>query len=408
MSTNNTVFSQIGGTYLRRSDFENNIVSKERPFITFVVKEFYIDPALLSETERNLLSLRVTNSNYVDTMPINSIVGIDIDYEKGKEKILYPFFSQHFCLPLKAGEEVWAYKEGNLYYWLSRKAGSYQTEDPNYTHITRQVNAETSVDNRSARKVFEGDTTSISAFFPEGYTNQASNKVLGRSDSFADIVNTSTSYQAKFQPEAVPRLVKKPGDLVIQGSNNASITLGTVGNKGQQQGTIDIVAGRTISNSTVQNERNYNEIDKQQSATNDAPVSYAQDRSRLYVTMLDDIDAAFQINIDGIDRTGGGSGIVLKSDQVRLVARQDIKITVGDSGAGIVIKSDGNIVIVPSESGVIKLGGDDANKAILCQEAVQIVPGNVEAPSIISTAGGLIGAPEIVGTGIFASKILVK
>ena len=250
--------------------------------------------------------------------------------------------------------------------------------------------------------------TSISAFFPEGYTNQASNKVLGRSDSFADIVNTSTSYQAKFQPEAVPRLVKKPGDLVIQGSNNASITLGTVGNKGQQQGTIDIVAGRTISNSTVQNERNYNEIDKQQSATNDAPVSYAQDRSRLYVTMLDDIDAAFQINIDGIDRTGGGSGIVLKSDQVRLVARQDIKITVGDSGAGIVIKSDGNIVIVPSESGVIKLGGDDANKAILCQEAVQIVPGNVEAPSIISTAGGLIGAPEIVGTGIFASKILVK
>jgi hypothetical protein len=124
--------------------------------------------------------------------------------------------------------------------------------------------------------------------------------------------------------------------------------------------------------------------------------------------MLDDVDRSFSIDIDGINESGIAAAAVLKSDQVRLIARNDIKITVGDTGAGIVIKSSGEIVIIPAATSVIKLGGEDANKAILCQEAVQLTPGNVEAPSIISTAGGIIGAPSILGTGIFASKVLVK
>lgn len=408
MSTNNTFFAQIGGTALRRGEVENGIVTKEKPFITFVVKEFYVDPASLTEDERRLLSYRITNSNYIDNMPINSIIGIDIEYEKGKEKILYPFFSQHLCLPVKPGEEVWAYKEGNLYYWLSRKAGSYQTEDPNFTYIQRQVNNESVYEKRSSKSAFDEESTSINTLFPEGHNNEALNKSVGYANSFADIVRTSSAYQARFQPEPVPRLVKNPGDLIIQGSNNSSITLGTSINRGEGRGSIDIVAGRTISNSTVENSLGYREVEKQQRASRDAPISFSSDKSRIYVTMFDSVDDNFEIDIDGVDRSPSNSAVVIKSSQVRLVATEDVKITVGDTGAGIVIKADGNIVIVPSDSGVIKLGGDDADKAILCQEAVQLVPGNVEAPSIISTAGGIIGAPEIIGTGLFASKILVK
>jgi hypothetical protein len=408
MSTNSTFFGQIGGTYLRRSEVENGIVSKEKPFITFVVKEFYVDPTSLTEDEKKVLSYSVTNSNYINSMPINSIIGIDIEYEKGKEKILYPFFSQHLCLPLKPGEEVWAYKEGNLYYWLSRKAGSYQTEDPNFTYIQRQVNNESTVENRSSKSAFEEEETTINTLFPDGHNNESLNKSVGYANSFSDIVRTSTSYQARFQPEPIPRLIKNPGDLVIQGSNNTSITLGTSINKSDGKGTIDIVAGRTIGNKTVQNSLNYQEIDKQQSASKDAPINFSEDKSRIYVTMFDSSDDKFDVNIDGIDRSPSNSAVVLKSAQVRLIATEDIKITVGNTGAGIVIKADGNIVIVPSDTGVIKLGGEDANKAILCQDATEAIPGNVTAPPVISTAGGIIGSSAISGTGLFASKILVK
>jgi hypothetical protein len=124
--------------------------------------------------------------------------------------------------------------------------------------------------------------------------------------------------------------------------------------------------------------------------------------------MNDNPDVNFSIYVDGITQSGTGASAVVKSDQVRLIARNDIKITVGDTGAGIVIKSNGEIVIVPAASSVIKLGGDDADKAILCQTATQVIPGNVTAAPVISTAGGIIGASTIAGTGLFASKILVK
>jgi len=407
-SSNNTIFTQVGGSFLSRKDYEKGLAPQERPFSTFVVKEFYNDPGLISSEARSILEKQVSNSNYVKLMPVNSILGIDIENDKGREQILYPFFSQHLCLPIKPGEEVWAYREGNLYYWMSRKAGSYQTEDPNYSHLSRQVNVETPEDLRSSKSAWKGEQTTTSTLFPEGHTDVISNRVLGTFNSFEQIINNSVSYNSRFEPEPVPRIVKKPGDLVIQGSNNSSITLGTSSNKGTGKGSIDLVAGRTISNQIVSNDRNYQEINKQLVATNDAPVSYSSDRSRLYITMLDDVDSAFQIDIDGIEKSGSSSAVVLKSDQVRLVARNDVKITVGDTGAGIIIKNNGEIVIVPAATSVIKLGGEDANKAILCQEAIQLTPGNVEAPSIISTAGGIIGASSITGTGIFASKVLVK
>jgi hypothetical protein len=407
-SRNNTIFTQIGGSFLDRKVVESGLATPERPFSTFVVKEIYDDPGLLTNDLRDLLRRKVANSNYVNSMPVNSIVGIDIENEKGKEKLLYPFFSQHLCLPVKPGEEVWVYREGNLYYWLSRKAGSYQSEDPNYTHIARQVNVETQSDERSAKSAWNNESTTTSTLFPEGHTDVVSSRALGSFESFDDIIKNSSAYQNLFQPEPVPRIVKNPGDLVLQGSNNTSIVLGTNAPKGKGKGTIDLVAGREVNNQVVLNDRNYQEIDKQLVASNDAPVNFESDKTRLYLTMFDNVDSEFSINIDGIGGSNFGAASVLKSDQIRLIARNDIKITVGDTGAGIVIKSNGEIVIVPAATSVIKLGGDDADKAILCQDATQITPGTVTAAPVISTAGGIIGASAIAGTGVFASKILVK
>jgi hypothetical protein len=193
----------------------------------------------------------------------------------------------------------------------------------------------------------------------------------------------------------------------MQGSNNSTIVLGSSDNR-VGKGIVDIIAGRTLSTSAVVNSRGYSEVDKANPATADNPQVGVDAAARVYLGMNENADYDFGVSIDGISGSGSGSCVVLKGAQVRLIATNDVKITVGTTGAGIIIKPDGNIVIIPSASGVIKLGGDDADKAILCQTAVQAVPGSITAAPVISTAGGIIGAKEIIGTGLFASKVLVK
>ncbi len=377
-------------------------VNSETSFVTGVVKEYFSDPQSLSSYDKDKLRHLVRSSNLVDRMPINSIHCVVIENGRRDEHVAYPFFSQHLCVPVKPGEQVWLVREGNLYYWFCRKTGDYSTEDLNYTHIDRGVNqAATQV---SARQAFS-DERQI-AEFPNGITESETDSTLGVNLDYNTIIRESQSYNTQFVPTAVPRLTKKPGDLLLQGSNNTAILLGDR----DGQGEIKIISGRKISSNTVTNARNYEEIDKSKSASSDSINDDNQNLSSINLSMSGNVDVDFGINIDGINQAGQGAGVVIKSDQIRLIARQDIKITVDNSGAGIVIKSNGEIVIVPSTTSVIKLGGDDANKAILCQD---IIPGtgdigNVQAPPVVSTMGGVIGSSTIPGTGLFASKVLVK
>jgi hypothetical protein len=81
--------------------------------------------------------------------------------------------------------------------------------------------------------------------------------------------------------------------------------------------------------------------------------------------------------------------------------------------ASIVIKSNGDIVFTPSEKGVVKLGGDDADLAVLCEKAATGTEGLgvVTCPTgITDTMGGIQGlAPEGgSGVGTFAKKVLLK
>ena len=84
--------------------------------------------------------------------------------------------------------------------------------------------------------------------------------------------------------------------------------------------------------------------------------------------------------------------------------------------ASITIRRNGDIIFKPSDKGLIKLGGDDADKAILCTD--NLAPGAAGKPivkngkvsfkpGIISTGADLIGTGK-PKQGTFATKILVK
>jgi hypothetical protein len=416
-----SLFTRATGPFVipntERSDRQTNIQNIPTggsTFITAKVIDFISDPKTLSQERTDLIKSSIVNSAQVNSMPINSIWCQIIEANRLDQHIAYPFFPAHLCFPIKPAEQVWIFYSSvdQTYYWMCRKPGDYISEDVNYTHIDRIVNQPTTSGvagiepQIGAKNAFKG-TAPNAASFPQGKTDSVYDKTSGSTINDDQIIAQSQEYQEKFIQEAVPRLVRQPGDLVVQGSNNASVLLGSSSNS-SGQGIVDIVAGHNLETLPVTNTRGNQEVDKTQAASNDGSSDFALDKSRLYLAMSDDADTNFLINIDGIGGSGSGACTVIKSDQVRLVARNDIKITVGDTGAGIVIKSNGEIVIVPAATSVIKLGGDDADKAILCQTAIQAVPGNVSAAPVISTAGGIIGASAIAGTGVFASKILVK
>jgi hypothetical protein len=135
--------------------------------------------------------------------------------------------------------------------------------------------------------------------------------------------------------------------------------------------------------------------------------------------MKTDADENFNIQLKGISKQNVGSGAsagIIKADHVRIVARKTIKFLVqpsfdsSDSDcAGIVIKENGDVVFVPSSSGVVKLGGDDANVALLGLDAsggATNAGGTVSSPPLVTTMGGMLG---ISGAhGVFCTKILGK
>ena len=413
-----SIFTRASGPFVIPNNSSDSQTSQQNTsgqaaFITAKVIDFISDPKTLSQSKIDLLKSSATNSALVNSMPVNSIWCQIIESNRLDQHIAYPFFPAHLCFPIKPAEQVWVFysTSDQVYYWVCRKPGDYISEDVNYTHIDRIVNRPTSdgapgiEPQKSAKDAYNG-VSSPAPSFPQGKTDSVYDKTSGKFFDDANIIKQSQEYNENFIQEAVPRLVRQPGDFVMQGSNNSTIVLGSSDNI-SGKGIIDIVAGRPLNTSAVVNSRGYSETDKANAATADNQLNQGG-AARVYLGMREDADYDFGISIDGISGSGTGSCVVLKGAQVRLIATDDVKITVGTTGAGIIIKPDGNIVIIPSATGVIKLGGDDADKAILCQTAVQAIPGNITAAPVISTAGGIIGAKEIVGTGLFASKVLVK
>jgi hypothetical protein len=133
--------------------------------------------------------------------------------------------------------------------------------------------------------------------------------------------------------ENVPDFVRRVGDRVMEGSNNVLMVLGTdrpsgldsglghinSAGGGKGTGTWHVVAGRSGED-----------------------PNFASDKSFIYLSMKTDVDV--NLGLGSIEEaTNATPAVVLKSDSVRIVARKDLKISVGK--AFIFMKSDGTIVL---------------------------------------------------------------
>lgn len=147
-------------------------------------------------------------------MPPNSIKGFKKSTKNSgsasKSVLCFPFFSSHFSMPVKPGEEVWVIKLENIHYWMSRKSSYLEVEDLNYTFSPREINV---------RKVKTSED-------PFTYTHFEGNTARGKSIDMQNIINRSVAYKEEFTGEPVFRQIKECGDFLIQGSNNSHIYLG--------------------------------------------------------------------------------------------------------------------------------------------------------------------------------------
>jgi hypothetical protein len=163
----------------------------------------------------------------------------------------------------------------------------------------------------------------------------------------------------------------------------------------ENSGNIIIAAGRSSDpSSLVQNLRslkakNYEYIE--------------EDKSR-DVIVSNNLE---QLQLDNIYKKTQNANIDRAASFIKVHESGRIEIK-NRAGASIVLDANGDVIIQPSTTGLLKLGGDDAQQAILGIEGVEMSPGHILAPAIISTMGGAVGVPVEESTGTFATKILVK
>jgi hypothetical protein len=278
--------------------------------------------------------------------------------------------------------------------------------------------------------------------------------------------------------ESVPRFRKRPGDVALEGSNNSLIVLGTdrksaiasaLGEWTGSAGCIDMVAGRGYTKDTsgisatttsfvdAGPDKKGTILKKELNKSFDVltksegDLDMMNDRSRMLISQKTSVDgktglssynAAF--NKGGspatiTDDAKGDAAIVIKSDKLRLIARSDLQLLVTnykastdpdfpdrkdeesdtDKWASITIKTNGDVVFRPSKEGYIKLGGDDADKGVVCSDVpVTATGGNVAGPPLVTTMGGFFAGSSVVGSdnkgalatgqAKFANKVLIK
>ena len=305
--------------------------------------------------------------------PENSIIVkviSDGDFQRsGNMQLCYPFFSSHIGMPLKRGETVWLFKDGNDYYWLSRIHGKIHSEDVNYSHYERSFSL-------------------TSAGISGGTVDEAKGKPV--IPDFFDTSNNPAYMDGEFDLifknniiHPVPRYRKHPADLSLQGSHNTLINLGidrgwkkhddfsaekllewepgvpkSNANREEEYkfedgislGAIDIVAGRgrypppeifniDTKEATINRtegiiietgkdtlEETVNESFKHPARLAMNPVEgdpdFGYDASRLYVAIKTNGDENFSLEHPKIEPVEESAFIVAKSDEIRLIARR--------------------------------------------------------------------------------------
>jgi len=473
-----------------RATYFQGSTNQHPNFYRYVVLDVIFDPQII-DTDKVAYweALGVSNIKYAAYPPRNAIIGqrISDGLSTASETpmILFPFFPSHLALPCKAGEHVWVMFEApgsikmDIGYWFCKITEIGYVDDVNHTHPPRAFE---STFLPGTKEKFQGNTDAIYEFRNgragedngQRYTIPETTVLRGvngaESNAYESLLTDSDASKVTTY-EAVPRYRKRPADLVLEGSNNTLISLGTnrigpasnyvqegsakgkipitpvsdaIENKGAA-GAIDIVVGRGQTETTsgnvatskkISDGTNFKEeLEKMPSKLQqfEGDPDWFSDKSRILLSQKTFVDSGLGIfqhneeNFNVSDGPNGDGAIIIKSDKVRIIARQDVEIMVSGgftNPAGefientdknlfstIIIKSNGDIVFKPSDEGFIKLGDDSADRALLCTDLPAKLSGLGEVdpttPALTNTMGGKFGGTGIKTQGTWAKKILV-
>lgn len=212
-----------------------------------LVYEVISDPAAFKASPTtDKYDIDVVTNEFLERAPRNAIIAKilnDGQGHKGKMLMCLPFFPPHLCFPVKPGEHVWLVSPApheeyaSQYYWMCRVPQYDDVDDLNYTVNSRWLSytkpKPAEISGAEAEKD-SGATNELLFGFPNGTgLNPDGQAVAGGEHAYSSIISDSLAMRSfKFEP--VPRLSKRPGDFVIQGSNNTAIILGT--NRGEPGG----------------------------------------------------------------------------------------------------------------------------------------------------------------------------
>jgi hypothetical protein len=391
--------------------------------------------------------------------------------------VLYPFFPPHISFPAKPGEHVWGMFEhpdakiNDLGYWMCRIVQPNFVEDVNYTHADRQFDPSflpglSDVFEGTANPKYEFHNGAVDTDNASGkrYVVADTSSMPGDDNVYPNLLQKTDASKIT-QYESVPRYRKRAADVSFEGSNNTLITLGTdrtgpvsdyssdpdmgqvpkshdADTSGPGAGAIDLVVGRGQTSDTggkVEANILGKELGKAKPdlQAKEGDVDLVYDRSRVLISQKTKPDTNFKITSvvsahssqSSISDDSGVGAITIKTDKVRIIAREDVVILVtaasdkDDNGnikdpgtpdpskcASIIIRKNGDIVFTPSSTGVIRLGGDDATLSPLCTRVGNSpgMPSPIPPPSpIVDTMGGAQGAADGLN-GTFATKVLLK
>lgn len=466
-----------------RFDEENYVhpVHQEPAFVRMIVLDVISDPNSDLKNEDKKVSWQsrgITNMRYAESLPRNTIIAKKIGEDIGP-MFVFPFFPSHLSMPCKPGECVWVMfenpnaTESDMAFWFCRVVEPHFSDDVNHTHIgnsleiSKSANKIERVEKEKKGDDFKSEWSELRngpVISVEGERRTATNNIFLRGESediFEKLISNSDASKL-MSYSAVPRFRKRPGDVVLEGTNNSLVVLGTdrpgtIEKTKFNGGSIDIVVGRGQTVETFGKEISTTSIIKKEKELKkeisksledlqdkEGDPDFKNDRSRILVSQKTGVDENFSLNeYNGKfknpeikDSPSGDAAIVIKSDKIRMIARSDVEIIVSGfetskapdksekkdqnqdvkKWASIVIKSNGDIVFTPSEKGVIKLGGDDADLAVLCESASPgyEATGEVKGSPILDTMGGIQGtSPNGIlkggtGLGTFAKKVLMK
>lgn len=360
-----------------------------------VVVEVFYDMSLVTEEYKE--TLNVLNTNALDRIRRNCLLIEEIKQgQTGDRIICLPLLDPYISLPFKPGETVLVIREDvnraidELPYVLCRLPTYHHVDDVNYTHDDRKyIQMPSEFNEDSIQKIGIGpiDEPPEVENFENGQRDEESFTIGTTKDAY-DVIWQESFASKKCVLEPVPRFTKLPGDQTLQGSNNNLINF-TVDRSGlaldqdlqTQRGAIDIVVGRGYTQTyqlnpntapnIIQNSRDAEEVDKTAYVRKKTDIitegnpDFNEDPSRIYVAMKTDIDKRFNININDIQEPPPTTrpdiekpGIAIKTNQIRFLGREDVKIQADDgtgTGAAIVLKASGDIVLVPGLNGKIIL-----------------------------------------------------